>query len=386
MAKKKAKKSGGAKSSARGKSVARAKSAPQRKVAAKPAGRAAAKATTRPAGRAKAPPAARGRSGAKLRELYPAIKPYNSGFLRVSDVHQIYFEESGNPKGKPAVFLHGGPGGGTDPKMRRFFDPKRYRIVLFDQRGSGKSKPHASLDANTTWDLVADTEKVREHLGIDKWLVFGGSWGSTLALAYGETHPDRVTEIVLRGIFLLRRSELEWFYQNPEGAASIYPDLWETYVAEIPEAERGDMMTAYYKRLTSPDPQVLNRAAVAWSVWEGATSYLRMKPEYVAKFKEDAGYAAAFARIECHYFVNKGFLESDNQLIDEVGRIRHIPAVIVQGRYDMVCPMRSAWHLHKAWPEADLRIVGDAGHSAFEAGITSELVTATDRFARSTPK
>jgi proline iminopeptidase len=347
-------------------------------------GKAAKKAVAR---KAKAPAVKRAGAGAgKLRELYPAIKPYNSGFLRVSDVHEIYFEESGNPKGKPAVFLHGGPGGGTDAKMRRFFDPKRYRIVLFDQRGSGKSKPHASLEQNTTWDLVADTEKVREHLGIDKWLVFGGSWGSTLALAYAETHPDRVTELVLRGIFLLRRSELEWFYQNPEGAASVFPDLWEKYVEQIPEAERGDMMSAYYKRLTSADAEVLRKAATAWSVWEGATSYLRMKMDYVNKFEEDAAFAAAFARIECHYFVNKGFLKSDNQLIEEVGRIRHIPAVIVQGRYDMVCPMRSAWDLHKAWPEADLRIVADAGHSAFEAGITSELVTATDRFARSKPK
>ncbi len=339
-------------------------------------------ATRRSAPRAKA---TRG-SGPKLRELYPDIKPYNSGFLRVSDTHQLYFEESGNPNGKPVVFLHGGPGGGTDPKMRRFFDPKRYRIVLFDQRGSGKSKPHASLEANTTWDLVEDTEKIREHLGIEKWQVFGGSWGSTLALAYAETHPDRCTEIVLRGIFLLRRSELEWFYQNPQGAASIFPDLWEPYVEQIPEAERGDMMAAYYKRLTSPDPEVLRKAATAWSVWEGATSYLRLRSDYVTKFEEDAAYAAAFARIECHYFVNKGFLRSDNQLIEDVGRIRHIPAVIVQGRYDVVCPARSAWDLHKAWPEADLKIVPDAGHSAFEAGITSELIAATDRFARSSSK
>jgi len=345
------------------------------------------KAKAVPAKRAKVASAKRAPSGkTRLRELYPAIKPYNTGFLRVSDVHQIYFEESGNPKGKPAVFLHGGPGGGTDPKMRRFFDPKRYRIVLFDQRGSGKSKPHASLEANTTWDLVADTEKLREHLEIEKWLVFGGSWGSTLALAYAETHPHRVTELVLRGIFLLRRSELEWFYQNPQGAASIFPDLWESYVEPIPEAERGDMMAAYYKRLTSNDPEVLRRAATAWSVWEGATSYLRTNPDYVTKFKEDADYAAAFARIECHYFVNRGFLRTENQLLEDVVRIRHIPGVIVQGRYDVVCPMRSAWDLHKAWPEADLRIVGEAGHSAFEPGITHELVSATDRFARSKSK
>ena len=317
-----------------------------------------------------------------LRDLYPPITPYNSGYLKVSDLHELYFEESGNPKGKPVVFLHGGPGGGTDPKMRRFFDPKRYRIVLFDQRGSGKSRPHASLEHNTTWDLVADTERVRAHLGIGKWVVFGGSWGSTLALAYAETHPDRVTEMVLRGIFLLRRSELEWFYQNPQGAGSIFPDLWEQYIAVIPEEERGDVMAAYYKRLTSSDPKVLNAAAVAWSIWEGATSYLRLKSEYVTKFREDAAYAAALARIECHYFVNRGFLRSDTQLLDDVTRIRHIPAVIVQGRYDVVCPARSAWDLHNAWPEADLRIVPDAGHSAFEAGITSELVAACDRFSK----
>jgi proline iminopeptidase len=322
-------------------------------------------------------------TSSNVRDLYPALNPYNSGYLRVSDLHELYFEESGNPKGKPVVFLHGGPGGGTDPKMRRFFNPKRYRIVLFDQRGSGKSRPHASLEHNTTWDLVADTERLREHLGIDKWVVFGGSWGSTLALAYAQTHPERVTEMVLRGIFLLRRSELEWFYQNPQGAGSLFPDLWEKYIAVIPEEERGDVMAAYYKRLTSSDPKVLNAAAVAWSVWEGATSYLRMKSEYVTKFHEDASYAAAFARIECHYFVNHGFLRNDTQLLDDVARIRHIPAVIVQGRYDVVCPARSAWDLHKAWPEADLRIVPDAGHSAFEAGITSELVTACDKFSKS---
>ena len=318
----------------------------------------------------------------KLRSLYPPIEPYNSGYLKVSDLHEIYYEECGNPRGKAAVFLHGGPGGGTDAKMRRFFDPKRYRIVLFDQRGSGKSRPHASLEQNTTWDLVADTERVREHLGIDKWLVFGGSWGSTLALAYAETHPERVTEIVLRGIFLLRRSELEWFYQNPQGAGSLFPDLWDEYIAVIPEAERGDVMAAYYKRLTSSDPDELRRAATAWSVWEGATSYLRLNPDYVTKFREDGAFAGAFARIECHYFVNRGFLRSDNQLIEDVPKIRHIPAVIIQGRYDVVCPARSAWDLHKAWPEAELRIVADAGHSAFEVGITSELVAATDRFGK----
>ena len=329
--------------------------------------------------RAKGKPATRSQA---LRLLYPPVKAYNTGFLRVSEVHEIYFEESGNPKGKPAVFVHGGPGGGTDPKMRSFFDPKRYRIILFDQRGCGKSRPHASLVDNTTWHLVDDMERLREHLGIVSWLVFGGSWGSTLALAYAQTHPLRVTELVLRGIFLLRRWEIEWFYQNPGGAGALYPDLWDRYVEPIPENERTDMIGAYYKRLTSDDPKVLTRAAQAWSIWEGATSFLRLNADYVAKFQEGL-YAAAFARIECHYFLNKGFFRSDAQLLEDVDKIRKIPAVIVQGRYDVICPMKSAWDLHRAWPEADLRIVGDAGHSAFEAGNIHELVSATDRFARS---
>jgi proline iminopeptidase len=316
---------------------------------------------------------------AALKKLYPSIPANRTGHLRVSDVHEIYYEESGNPNGKPAVFVHGGPGGGTDPKMRSFFDPKKYRIVLFDQRGCGKSRPHASLEDNTTWHLVADMEKLRQHLDIEKWLVFGGSWGSTLGIAYAETHPERVTELVLRGIFLLRRWEIEWFYQNP-GAGALYPDLWERYLEPIPAAERSDMITAYYKRLTSSDPKVLGQAARAWSIWEGATSFLHMNPDYISKFQED-DYAAAFARIECHYFINKGFLRTDNQLIEDVGRIRHIPAVIVQGRYDVICPMKSAWDLHRAWPEADFRVVGDAGHSAFEAGNIHELVSATDRFS-----
>jgi len=315
------------------------------------------------------------------RELYPAIRPYRTGRLRVSRVHELYFEESGNPKGKPVVFLHGGPGGGTDPKMRRFFNPKRYRIVLFDQRGCGKSTPHASLVENTTWDLVEDIEKLRDFLEIPSWQVFGGSWGSTLALAYAQTHPKRVTELVLRGIFMLRRWELEWFYQNPGGAAALFPDLWEEYVRPIPKAERHDMMAAYYRRLTSRNARTAQVAARAWSIWEGATSYLRVNPDYVASF-EDSTYAAAFARIECHYFVNRGFFRSDSQLLEDVNQIRKIPGVIVQGRYDVICPMRSAWDLHRAWPEADLRIVGDAGHSAFETGMIHELVTATDRFAR----
>jgi len=315
------------------------------------------------------------------RGLYPPIEPFRTGFLRVSSVHEIYFEESGNPDGKPAVFLHGGPGGGTDPKMRTFFDPKVYRIVLFDQRGCGRSRPHANLVDNTTWHLVEDMEKLREHLGIKRWLVFGGSWGSTLALAYAETHPDQVTELVLRGIFLLRKWEIDWFYQRPDGAGALFPDLWEKYVATIPRAERSDMVRAYYRRLTSDDPQTMRQAAKTWSIWEGATSFLRLNPDYVAKFQED-DYAAAFARIECHYFINNGFFATDNQLIEQVGKIRKIPAVIVQGRYDVVCPVKSAWDLHCAWPEADLRIVPDAGHSAFEPGNIHELISATDRFAK----
>jgi proline iminopeptidase len=313
--------------------------------------------------------------------LYPAIRPYQRARLRVSPLHEIYYEQSGNPQGKPAVFLHGGPGGGTDPGMRRFFNPRRYRIVLFDQRGCGASRPHAELRENTTWHLVEDIETLRRHLQLERWLVFGGSWGSTLALAYAQKYPERVTELVLRGIFLLRRSELEWFYQNPLGAGSIFPDLWEQYVAPIPAAERGDMMQAYYRRLTSDHAATRAAAARTWASWEGATSYLRSNPKYVAKF-EDPDYASAFARIEAHYFVNRGFLERDDQLLRDVARLRDIPGVIVQGRYDLVCPMRSAWDLHRAWPQAQLRIVPDAGHSAFESGTARELVAATDRFAR----
>ncbi|WP_373046811.1 prolyl aminopeptidase [Vulgatibacter sp.] len=313
------------------------------------------------------------------RTLYPPVEPFNTGRLRVSDVHEIYFEESGNPQGKPVVFVHGGPGGGTDPKVRRFFDPSAYRIVLFDQRGCGKSTPHASLEANTTWDLVADMERIREHLGIEKWQVFGGSWGSTLALAYAETHPARVSELVLRGTFLLRKQEIDWFYQR--GASAIFPDAWEGYVAPIPEAERGDLLHAYHRRLTAEDPAVRQEAAKAWSVWEGSTSRLLPDPELIAKTGGDE-FAIAFARIECHYFVNKGFFETEDQLLRGVERIRQVPAVIVQGRYDVVCPMETAWALHKAWPEADLRVVPDAGHSAMEAGIVHELVSATDRFRR----
>jgi proline iminopeptidase len=264
--------------------------------------------------------------------------------------------------------------------MRRFFDPARYRIVLFDQRGCGKSRPYASLVDNTTWDLVADIERLREHLGIDRWQVFGGSWGSTLALAYAQSHPDRVTELVLRGIFLVRPWEFRWFYETPDGTGALYPDLYEEFVKPIPLAERGDLMQAYYRRLTSDNAEVRREAARAWSVWEGATSFLRLNPDYIAKFAEDE-VADAFARIECHYFVNGGFLRTPSQLLDDVPKIRHLPCTIVQGRYDVVCPMKSAWDLHRAWPEADLRIIADAGHSAFEPGILSELVAATDRYA-----
>jgi proline iminopeptidase len=297
--------------------------------------------------------------------------------LSVSPVHTLYFEESGNPGGKPVVFLHGGPGGGTDAKQRRFFDPARYRIVLFDQRGCGKSTPHASLVDNTTWHLVGDLEALRAHLGIERWQVFGGSWGSTLALAYAETHPERVTELVLRGIFLLSDRELRWFYQW--GTSELFPDAFEAYRDAIPREERGDFIKAYHLRLTSEDPSVRAAAAKAWSVWEAATSYLHVNADYVARAGEDR-FALAFARIECHYFVNRGFFDRETQLLDDIGKIRHIPCVIIQGRYDVVCPMVTAWALHRAFPEAVLRVVPDAGHSAFEPGIVHELVQATDAF------
>jgi proline iminopeptidase len=314
---------------------------------------------------------------AARRTLYPEIEPYDSGFLQVSPLHRVYFEECGNPKGKPVVFVHGGPGAGCNAKSRRFFDPARYRIVLFDQRGCGRSTPHAELTDNTTWHLVADMELLREHLKLPRWQVFGGSWGSTLALAYAQAHPDRVSELVLRGIFMLRRWDLEWFYQK--GCDAIFPDAWEDYLAAIPAVERGDLMGAYYRRLTSADAGVRMAAAKAWSMWEGGTSFLQPSADYIASTGSDE-FALAFARIECHYFVHGGFFDADDQLLRDAHRLKRIPAVIVQGRYDVVCPIRSAWDLHRAWPEADLRIVGDAGHSALEPGITHELVSATDRF------
>lgn len=315
--------------------------------------------------------------GSGLRVLYPPVEPHVSGYLRVSATHEIYWEECGNPQGKPAVFLHGGPGAGSDLRARRFFDPEAYRIVVFDQRGCGRSRPHASLVENTTRHLIADIEQLRQHLNIERWLVFGGSWGSTLALAYAQKHPQQVSELVLRGIFLLRRWELEWFYQH--GASVLFPDRWENYLAAIPPAERQDLISAFYRRLTGNDREQQVAAARAWSVWEASTSFLRVNEDNVSKWGEEE-FAIAVARIECHYFVNGGFFDDENQLLRDIATIRSIPGVIVQGRYDVVCPARSAWDLHKAWPEADLRIVPDAGHSAFEAGITHELICATDRF------
>jgi proline iminopeptidase len=310
--------------------------------------------------------------------LYPPIEPYNTGRLPVSSLHEIYFEESGNPGGKPVVFLHGGPGGGSEPKQRRFFNPRKYRIVNFDQRGCGKSTPYASLEENTTWELVADIEKLRQHLGVERWQVFGGSWGSTLALAYAETHSERVSEVVLRGIFLLRKQEIDWFYQR--GASVLYPDAWEAYLSHIPEGERGDFLSAYYRRLTSEDPAIRLAAAKIWSGWEGATSKLLPDPSFASDYEKDE-FALAFARIEAHYFYNRGFLKTDDQLLSDISKIRHIPAIIVQGRYDVVCPMGSAWALHRAWPEAELLITPDSGHSAFDPPNSRALVAATDRFA-----
>ncbi len=316
-----------------------------------------------------------------MRTLYDPIEPYDQGMIQVSQVHALYYEQCGNPAGQPVVFLHGGPGGGTIPEYRRFFDPAAYRIILFDQRGSGHSTPHASLEENTTWHLVKDIELLRERFGIERWVVFGGSWGSTLALAYAETHPERVRALILRGIFLCRRKEIEWFYQ--EGASAIYPEVWEEFLRVIPEAERGDMLSAYHRRLTSEVETVRLAAARAWSVWEGSTSKLFPDQSLIDHFGEPQ-LALSLARIECHYFVNHAFFESDNYLIENVGKVRSIPAVIVQGRYDIVCPMMSAWELHRAWPEVELQVIPNAGHSALEPGNTSALVEATDRFRATT--
>lgn len=309
--------------------------------------------------------------------LYPTIEPFATDGLSVGAGHRLYLEQSGNPNGLPVVFLHGGPGAGCGPVHRRFFDPSRYRIILFDQRGCGRSTPHASLEQNTTWDLVADIERLRAHLGVDRWLVFGGSWGSTLALAYAQAHPGAVLGLMLRGIFLCRPQEIQWFYQ--EGASWVFPDYWRDFVAPIPDHERGDLVAAYYRRLTSEDAEERLAAAKAWSLWEGRCASLLPDASLRAAISSEH-LALSLARIECHYFKHQSFLEPD-QLLREAHRLAEIPAVIVQGRYDLICPMRSAWELAAAWPQADLHVVPDAGHSAFEPGIMSALVAATDRFA-----
>jgi proline iminopeptidase len=315
------------------------------------------------------------------REPYPPIEPYDHGFLPVGDDQQVYWEVSGNPDGKPVVFLHGGPGGGTSPQQRRFFDPEAYRIVMFDQRGCGRSRPHvadgADLSVNTTDHLLADIEQLRVFLNIERWMVFGGSWGSTLALAYAQRHRDRVSELVLRGIFLLRRSEIDWYYNG--GAGAVFPDLWEGFLAPLAGADPGEHpVDTYHRLLHSPDPDVALRAAVAWSTWEGGTSSLLPQPDHIADTAEPR-FALAFARIENHYFYHRGFLD-EGQLLRDAYLLHGIPGVIVQGRYDVVCPATSAWDLHRAWPDSELHIVDDAGHSAHEPGITHHLVEATDRF------
>ena len=313
-----------------------------------------------------------------MRTLYPEIEPFDSGMLKVDGRHTLHYEQCGNPIGKPVVLLHGGPGAGCGAKMRRFHDPEKYRIVLFDQRGSGRSTPHADLIDNTTQHLVADIETLRAHLRIARWQVFGGSWGSTLALAYAEAHPQCVTELVLRGIFMLRRWELEWFYQ--EGTSRLFPEAWDMYLAAIPKVEHHDLISAYHRRLTSDDEATRLDAARAWSVWEGSTSFLRQDPDFIDSH-EDARFALAFARIECHYFVNGGFFEVEDQLLRDLHRIKDIPGVIVHGRYDVVCPLASAWELHKAWPKSKLEISPASGHSGFEAENVDALVRATDGFA-----
>jgi proline iminopeptidase len=316
----------------------------------------------------------------ELRSFYPEIEPFASGMLDVGDGHSIYWERVGTEGAKPAVYLHGGPGGGMSANQRRVFDPKKYDALLFDQRGCGKSTPYASLDHNTTWDLVADIEKLRGLVGVERWQVFGGSWGSTLALAYAQTHPERVTELVLRGIFAVRRWELEWYYQH--GASLVFPDKFERFVASIPEAERGDMIAAYRKRLISSDRATQLSAAKAWSRWEGETLTLLPDPSVSTGFYED-DFALAFARIENHYFTHACWME-DGQLLRDAGKLKSIPGVIVQGRYDMACPPQTAWDLHRAWPEAEFHLVEGAGHALSQPGLLHHLIEATDRFARGT--
>ncbi len=311
-------------------------------------------------------------------ELFPNIEPFNTFDLPVSDLHTIYVEESGNKNGKPVIFLHGGPGGGVDPKYRRYFDPKKWRIIMFDQRGCGKSTPFAELEENTTWDLVSDIEKIRKHLSIDKWVVFGGSWGSTLSLAYSQTHPGSCKGLILRGIFLVRKKELDWFYQ--EGANNVFPDRWESFLEPIPVEKRDNLMQAYYEVLTGEDYSKKIEAAKAWSTWEGSTVRLLQDENFISDFSDDK-FAEAFARIECHYFMNNCWFDSDNYLIENMHKIRDIPGVIIHGRYDIICPVIQAWDLHKAWPEADLHIIPDAGHSIFEDGIKNKILEYTDRFS-----
>ncbi|MDH4992951.1 prolyl aminopeptidase [Aquamicrobium lusatiense] len=313
----------------------------------------------------------------ELRGLYPEIEPFETGMLDVGDGHTIYWERVGTKGGKPAVFLHGGPGGTISPKHRRLFDPALYDVILFDQRGCGKSLPNASLEANTTWHLVADIERLREMCGFDKWLVFGGSWGSTLALAYAQTHPERVSELVVRGIYMLTRAELEWYYQF--GVSQMFPDKWERFVAPIPEEERGDMIAAYRKRLVGSDRTAQVEAAKAWSIWEGETITLLPESETSDPFAVD-DYAVAFARIENHYFVHAGWLE-EGQLLRDAGKLKDIPGTIVHGRYDMPCPAHYAWALHKAWPKADFHLIEGAGHAYSEPGILDRLIRATDAYA-----
>ncbi|MBU2533422.1 MAG: prolyl aminopeptidase [Alphaproteobacteria bacterium] len=309
--------------------------------------------------------------------LYPPIAPFNQGRLSVSDLHEIYFEEAGNPDGVPVLTVHGGPGGGSSPTMRRFHDPDHYRIILFDQRGCGRSTPHAELTDNTTWHLVDDIERLRIHLGVPKWHLFGGSWGSTLSLAYAQRYPEHVIAMVLRGIFLMRQREVDWFYQN--GCNWVYPDAYEAFAAQIAASDRHDMVSAYYARLTADDIDVRLEAARAWSTWEAATLSITENSNRGRLFGSDA-FALAFARIECHYFMNKGFFDRDDQLLSGVDSIRHIPTAIVNGRYDMITPLQNAWDLIKVWPEARLRIVPLAGHAMTEPGTIHELISATARF------
>lgn len=318
-------------------------------------------------------------AGQEYRKLYPEIRPYDSGYLRVSDIHEIHYEVCGNPQGRPALFVHGGPGGGCTSDDRRFFDPEHYRIVLFDQRGAGRSKPHACTEENTTWHLVDDMERLREHLGIERWLLFGGSWGSTLSLAYAELHPDRVAALVLRGIFLVRQAEFDWYYLR--GTPMVFAEAAQAFHALIPEEERQDMVAAYSKRIASDDPEIRDRALAAWATWEAETSSLRRDPERVEKFG-GAEFAKAFAGIELHYFSNNGFFEEEGQLLRDAGRLKDIPGIIVHGRYDMVCPFQNALQLHEAWPAGELVVVDDAGHASSEPGTTDALVRATDRFRK----